>query len=265
MNEEAVESTSAEGQPTGDPEAGGQATASQTGGEPTGVEGLPEDWTPDTIADRHKDYTSLQSEFTKRNQAFNELNSKFDRFGGADQLLQWAEYLDTNPKFAEWVESQKQQETLGTSLDDLDEDTKQAIELVQRMSKSEVDRLYQEKVAPIENSLKERQLQNTMNELGEKYGEKFDQMRDTMAELAADLPLEIQDNPSAEVLDDLFWKAMRKTGEFDKYAADVYKKQLEATKAKSMDKPTQKLNTTKQTKPMTVTEAFELAKQAAAG
>jgi hypothetical protein len=230
-----------------------------TNSEPTAEEGLFDGMTAEQL---HNSYKSLQGELGKRTESFNDLEGQLSKYGGADQLLQWAEFLDGSKEFADWYQNQQQAQTLGTSLDDLDDDTKQAIELVQRMSKSEIDKAMQEQVAPLQNAYKEQIFQTNIDAMTEKYGDRFDKMRDTMAEIAADMPMEMQDNPTVDTLDDLFWKAMRVSGEMDNYAAEQYQKKLESKKSMSMDAPTKKTNVGTKSNVVSMLDAYNAAKAA---
>lgn len=237
--------------------AAGESTTA-TSGEPT-PEGLFDGMTGEQL---HSSYKSLQGELGKRTESYNDLEGQLNKYGGAEQLFQWAEYLDKSPEFADWYKNQQQAQTLGTSVDDLDDDTKQAMELVQRMSQSQIEKAMQEQVAPLQNAYKEQIFQQNVESMTEKYGERFDKMRDTMAEIAKDMPMEIQDNPTADTLDDLFWKAMRVSGEMDNYAAETYAKKLEAKKSMSMDAPTKKTNVGTKTNVVSMMDAYNAAKAA---
>ncbi len=230
-----------------------------TNGEPTPAEGLFDGMTGEQL---HSSYKSLQGELGKRTESSKEFEGKFDRFGGADQLLQLADYLDGSPEFGEWYKGQVQSQTLGTDVNEFDDDTKQALELVQRMSKAEIDKAMNEKVAPLENAYKEQVLQQNFDTMTDKYGDRFDKMRDTMAELAADMPTEIQDNPTVDTLDDLFWKAMRVSGEMDNYAQEMYQKKLESKKAMSMEAPSKKANVGTNKNIASMWDAYDAAKAA---
>ena len=229
--------------------------AGATNGEPTGAEGLFDGMTPEKL---HDSYKSLQTEYGKNNESLNDLMGKFEKFGGVDQLLQWADYLDTNEDFAKWVEGQNNQNEV--NLDNYDDETKKAIELVQKMSQAEVQKALQNEVAPLREHLIEQQLQANVEILEDKYGDSFNELRDTMSKLSRDLPDSIQDSASIEVLEDLYWKAMRTSGKFDDYAAKVYQAKLEKVKAQSTEKPTQKASPGRIEGKLSMQQSYEAAK-----
>lgn len=236
-------------------QAEGESTQA-TNGEPTSAEGLFDGMTGEKL---HDSYKSLQTELGKRTEASNEFEAKFQKYGGADRLLELADYLDGNEGFASFVKTQQQADVLGTSADDIDDDTKRAMDIVQGMSRTEIERMYQEKVAPLENHLKEQQLAVNVGAMSEKY-ENFNDMKETMADLAKDLPENIQDNPSLEDMEDLYWKAIRVSGKMDEYAAKTYAAKLEKAKKQSMDTPTKKAEPSRLTGKLSMLDSYEAAK-----
>lgn len=238
-------------------QAEGEST-NATNGEPTPAAGLFDGMTGEQL---HNSYKSLQTELGKRTEAFNEIEAKFQRYGGTDRILELADYLDNNESFADWVKGQQQANILGADIDDIDEDTKRAMDIVQGMSKAEINKMYQEKIAPLENHLKEQQLQVNVDAMSKKY-ENFNDMRETMAELAKNLPEHIQDNPSFEDMEDLYWKAVRVSGKIEEIAAKAYEAKLEKAKKQSMDTPTKKAEPTRLTGKLSMLASYEAAKAA---
>ena len=119
----------AEGQP---------ASETQVEGQPEGVQdSSTTETTPLSFEQLQKDNKELQTEFGKRNEAYKELESKLtglDQYGGVDQMSQWAAYLNDNPRFAEWVQQEQARDRdnhLGID-ENLDEDTRKALEMVDR-------------------------------------------------------------------------------------------------------------------------------------
>lgn len=237
----------------------------------SGVEGLPEDWTPDTISDRFKDYQNLQREFGSRNEELKEfkaISEQMAAYGGPEQMMAWMQYLSSNPSFAEWVQSQQNQEQkqdLGFNTEDMDEDTQKALEIVEKIAGNKAAALIEEairsKVDPITNTYKEQVLENNLDIMDETYGEDWREMQDVMADLAAGLPKDVQDSPSFEDIEDLYWRALRKSGKMDDYAAKAYEKKLSSKKAHATEKPSSANSKGAPKKAMSIAEAFELAKQ----
>ena len=246
---------SAEGQPG--------AGTEQAGGEPTAVEGLPEDWTAETLGERYKSYTELQSEFGKRNDAFKDLEGKFAPYGGFEKLLESAQYLQNNSSFQEWVKSEQEKGYYGDKNEDLTDENKQAVEIVQRIVDSRVEQALKERVTPLENGWKERATAENFKKMDDMFGNDWREQQDSMAKLGSTLPDSVQDNPSFDDIQDLYWSSLRRDGKMDAVMAKTYQKKLESTKSKSTEKPASAPATGKSSqKVSTMTQAFNLAKEA---
>jgi hypothetical protein len=199
-----------------------------------GAEGLFDGMDAPTL---HKSYKSLQSEFTKVNTAI----KKLERFGGADSMAQWAEYLQNNPRFKEWVEREQMSKTTGLNEEEMDDTTRKAYETVKKIADSSTDmrvrQILQNEIAPLQENLKKQLLDTHFKSMDEKYGPDWQELRDKMSEMSADLPDRIKNKPTLGDIEDLYFKALRETGKFDAYAAKIYQKQLSAKQKKATDKP----------------------------
>lgn len=253
---------------TGEPVDTGSATATgepsgvgTKSGEPTGSEGLRYDnMTPEEL---HKSYKNLQSEYTKVNQAV----KKLDSYGGVDQITQWANYLQTNPRFADWAKQEMERAAYGIpGGEQLDDETKKALELVRNVSREEANRLLQDamkaKVEPLAEKYKAQLLERNFATMDEKY-EGWRELQETMAELGEQLPPDKQDNPTFEDLEDLYFKALRTSGKFENYAAKIYEKKLAAMKSKSTEKPPSAAPNASPQQFKSIAAAFEYAKKQA--
>jgi hypothetical protein len=251
-----AESNLGSGEPQGSTENNGESVKGEANREPSG-EGLFDGMKPE---DLHKSYKSLQSEYTKAQTAI----KKLEKYGGPDQLTQWADYLSNNQEFAKWAQSQHDKNVLGTQ-EEVDPDQQKALDAVRKIAESIVDQrvkdLYQKDVAPLSEAYKQQMLQGHFEKMDSKYGKDWHEMRDTMSELSENLPKSVQDRPGMEDIEDLFFKALRKTGKMDTYVKHQYEKELTAKKAKSTERP----STTPQAGSKSATsiqEAFEMAKRA---
>ena len=234
-------------------EAGGESITA-TSGEPS-TEGLFDGMTGQQL---HDSYKSLQGELGKRTESNTESEARFDRYGGADRLLGLAEELDGNPKFAEWYKEQQQANIVGDEYSDYDDDTKQALELVSRLSEAQIQKAMDAEVGPIKEAMLEQKLEATMESVSSKF-DNFDDMRGTMAELASKLPAEMQSNPSAEDIEDLYWKAIRVSGKMEEYSASQYQAKLEKAKKQSSETPSQKAAPSKIQGKMSMVESARAA------
>jgi len=249
----------ASGEPQGSADADGEAGkgSASAGKEPAGA-GLFDGMTPEQL---HKSYKHLQAEFTKEKG----VSKKFEAYGGADQVLQWTQYLINNPDFANWITSQKTKNALGIDESTLDDQSKAALDAVRKIAKSvvqdEVNRVRKE-MAPISEAQSAALLETHFAKMDKEYGEDWHEMRDLMSELSENLPEHTLSNPKFEDVEDLYFKALRKTGKLEAYAEKKLQKKMDNKKGKSTDKP----GATGETAPKranSIKEAFEQAKSMA--
>jgi hypothetical protein len=151
------------------------------------------------------------------------------------------DYLSGNPKFAQFISELQQENVLGVPASEVDDETKKALEMVQKISQqtteTEINRIRKEEITPLVEALKERTIDEHFTSMDEKYAN-WREMQDKMSELTGNLPDNIADSPSFGDIEDLYFKALRETGKFDDYAAEIYQKKLTDKKNKSEDKPT---------------------------
>ncbi len=250
-----AESVADGGEPQGSTEATGESVQGESNGEPSG-EGLFDGMKPEQL---HKSYKSLQSEYTKAQTAI----KKLEKYGGPDQLAQWADYLSNNPEFAKWAQAQQNKNVLGT--EEVDPDQQKALDAVRKIAESIVDQrvkdLYNKEVAPLSETYKQQMLQSHFETMDTRYGKDWHEMRDVMSELSESLPKSTQDRPTMDDIEDLYFKALRKTGKMEAFARKSYEKVLVEKKSKSTERPS--AAPAAGAKPATsIQEAFEMAKRA---
>lgn len=248
------------GEPKGSAKTGGEPEKKEGSakGEP-GSEGLFDGMDGATL---HKSYKELQREYSK---VQNEIVKKFEPYGGAEQVLQWTNYLSNNPDFAHWVASQKTKTALGIDESQLDDNTKAALDAVRKIAKTVVDeevgRLRQQEIAPLNESQTQELIDRHFEAMDKKHGEEWREMQDLMSELSEALPDSIQSRPTFEDMEDLYFKALRKANKLDTYAANKLQKKINEKKGKSTDKPASAGESTPKTA-TSIAEAFAQAKQA---
>lgn len=189
-----------------------------------------------TAEQLHKSYKSMQGEYTKLNTSMKNLEA----YGSPEQIAQWAGYLQNNPRFAEWVK-QEQARSAGFT-EDMDEDQQKAFNVVRNLTKQEVEaainEIRQKEITPLTEKYKNQVLDNHFSAMDKKY-EGWRDMKDLMGDLSENLSQQVQDNPEFEDVEDLYFKALRKSGKFDAYAAKLHEKKLKEKKKQSTgEKPT---------------------------
>lgn len=204
--------------------------------EPTSDTGLFDGMTGNQL---HKSYKELQSKFTTTNQSLIDLNKNFDAYGGADSILEAVQALSNNPDFPAWYKDQQSKtefDELG--LDSSDPKIKEAVEIVEKLVGRKFQDRYNAEIKPLVDSQKQDLISKNTKAMDVKFGEDWRELHNTMAELSDKLPPAIQDNPSLENLEDLFWKAARESGRMDEMMKKVYQKSLESKKSSATTTPT---------------------------
>lgn len=251
------------GQPeTGTEDTTGQpvGTTQDTGGEPSGG-GLPDGMTPEGL---FKSYQDLQRDYSKKSDKLADMDKLFQPFGGPDKLVEWATYLSQNPDFPKWVSDQQNKNILGVNNSDLDEETQKALQVItvvaEKIADQKIQQAMKSKVEPLASSYKERLIADHFSQMDKKY-EGWREMQDLMSEISETLPEQVQDNPTFDIVEDLYFKALRQTGKMDDYAARVYARKLEAKKKLSTEKPSAPAGPGEPPPAKSIEEAFEQAKK----
>ncbi len=256
-------SDSAESDDSGEAKASAKVTGESDNkkasakGEHSG-DGLFDGMTPETL---HKSYKELQREYSKIQ---NDIVKKFEAYGGPDQVLEWTEYLSKNPDFATWVAQQKTKSALGVDESQLDDETRKALDAVRKIAKSvvedEVNKIRQQEIGPLSETYKQSLLESHFVKMDSLYGKDWHEMRDLMSELSEELPDKIQDRPKFEDVEDLYFKALRRSGKLESYAAKKYQQKLTEKKGKSTDRPATG-GESAQKPAKSIAEAFRQAKE----
>lgn len=234
-----------EGTETTEVSGGGEPTEtenSQTGGEPTGAEGLLDGKTPEQL---QASYKSLQTEFNDRNVELKTAHDSLkalEQYGGVEGITKWAEWLSNNERFGEFLKAEKQGKILGTSGEEVTDETRKAMDVVEKIATEKAQQIVQEamntQVTPMAESYKQRLLDENFKAMDGKYGDNWHEFKSTMTELAGQmLSQEVQDNPTFEDIERLYFSAALKDGKMEEMQAKAYEKRLKGTKSKSTGKP----------------------------
>ena len=244
------------------PEEGTEQSA-DTGKQLEGA-GLPDGMTPEVLA---KSYKEIQGKFTKTSQENAEIRKQMEtivkqaeRYGGIEQLFNTANQLSNNPQFQEWIQRQQ----MGGQYD---EETMNALNLVRNIAtnvvKQEIQQAMKTQVEPLANTYKEQNIMRLFGKMDEKYGAEWREMSAEMNESAGEFPIAKLDNPTLDDLEDLYMRALRKTGKFDDFAAKSYEKRLKDKKDKATGIPASSpAGTGKTPKPKNIHEAADNVERA---
>lgn len=248
------------GEPTnGSAQVDGEPTAkkSQTDGEPTG-EGLFDGMTPE---DLHKSYKNIQGEFTKVKAKLKHLES----YGGVEQVTKLAEFLTTDPDFAEWVRSKQAKDSYGFNPDETDDETKKAIAMVEKIVQKQIGQalnpILEQHIRPLNESVQASKLAENFKLMDDKYGDLWRDYEPDMKEKAGDLDPKVANKMSFKGMEGLLWSVIAEKGHTDRFAQKIYQKSLEGKKKKSTGEPTKPIPASGEGKAKTIEEAWNNAKR----
>lgn len=228
--EEAIDGTAGEGGASDEesPEGGGQSSETE-GGKPEGApagEGLFDGMTPEAL---HKSYKSLQGEFTKRSETLKDLEKNFSSFGGFENVLKYSKYLSDNPRFKTWLEEEKKISIAGEERAS-DPEFQKAISIVNKLIDDRLSSALNRDVKPYTEAFAKERLTKTFAKMDEQY-EGWKDVSDLMADIGeATFPQEVLDNPSYDVLETLYFRALSKSGKLNDVMAKSYEKKLQKIK-----------------------------------
>lgn len=240
----------------------------QTGGEPS-REGLPDGF--DSLENAAKMYKDIQKLVSTKDNQYSEIKSQLaalDRFGGFDKVVQWADTLSASPEFNQWVQDKNKQTYYGYDPNTMDAESKQAIELIEKVSTFKaqelINQIVDKQVTPIVEANRKATIQTHFAALEQKYP-KWRDVADNMDKLSEQLPANISDNPSAKDIEALYLMAIVDAGKVEDFAASIYSKKLETKKSQTSAQPPTNTGNANPKSAKTVREAFEMAKRALNG
>lgn len=179
-----------------------------------------------------KAFKTLQTKLNKSNEGL----KGFEKFGGAEQAIQWLSYLAEDKNFAEWVTTQQNPQEaskLSEEVDDgMDEETRRAMEIVRKLAQEEA----QKAIAPLTAVQSRAKIHDVMGEMDTKYPQ-WREVQEDMGRMASNLPENVQNNPSVKDLEALYFMTLADSGKMDDYAANVHEAKLRAMKEKTTPKP----------------------------
>jgi hypothetical protein len=250
--------TKAGGQPDGEPNA--------KGGQPDGAAQQGQDF--------EKDYKELQSKFSKVTDELKDVKgsqSKFEKYGGADKLIDQVEALLGDDEFNEWAKQRQQKNEYGINPNDTDAETKNALQLVEKIAQSTTDRTVKQAVAelkeeimgsidPVSSSVATETMDRLLDGLDEKYGDSWREVKDEMADII-EADKSFPKIPTAKAVEGALVQALLNAGKMEAFGEKLYKQSLEAKKDMATETLGTRPDATTDKKPQTVREAYRMAKQ----
>lgn len=208
---EQLESDEDEGQSTESDDLEGQSTGSV-------------DW--------EKDYKELQSTFTTKSEELARASEFIEASGGRDSIIKSMEML-RDPKVQQAIENSKDK---GFDEDALSPEQKEALKLVDNRIKKYVDSKIGSEVTPYLEAQKERNTKALFVKMDDTHPE-WREVQKEMGVLAKSLAPAVVDNPTMEVMENLYFTALRRSPKYGAYLKTEYEKELKSAKGKGVDTP----------------------------
>ena len=219
-----------------------------------------------------KSYKEIQRAYTQSTTHARELEERLEsmerqssQYGGVDKMAEMIQYATSNPEISEAIKRVQQQEIAGVNVNEMDDEGKKAVEMVEKIAQSIVDKSLQSyqtsEIDPIVDSHRVDRVEKLMGQMDDKYGDRWADSLDAMKKVSESLPRNVLINPSFDDMEDLFFKALRTEGRFDEFMGETYQEQVKEKRQRSVSKPrTTSSSSPKGSKPK---DMFEAATRAA--
>jgi hypothetical protein len=258
----AQETTGANGKPDGELAAKGGESKGEAQGTNESGDGL------------EKSYKELQGKFSKTTEAAKAAKAelaKLDKYGGVDKLIDQVENLLTDAEFVEWAKQRQQKTDYGVNLNETDAETKSALELVEKVSETTTSRIVKkemealrkeilDKINPVNTEFQADRMDKLLDGLDDKYGELWHGVRDKMADMI-EADSSFPTMPSAKDVEAVLIKTLIAEGKMNEFGEGLYKRGLEKKKELATETPGTRTDSTSETQPKTIKEAYEMAKR----
>ena len=218
-----------------------------------------------------KSYKELQRVYTQGQQRLKDMENQLSeieraasQYGGVDRMSEMIQYATTNPEIAAAIQKVQQTQGTGINMDELDDQGKKALELVDKIVENKLASRLQEyqthEIDPIVDAHRVDRVEKLMGQMDDKYGERWGDSLEAMKTLSEDMPRNVLVNPSFDDMEDLFFKALRTEGRFDEFMGETYQQTIQEKKRRSVSKPkTTASSMPTGSKPSNMFEAAEIA------
>lgn len=237
-----------------------------------------EESSEDEFSPESKSYREMQSMYSKTQSKASELEGNLqemeDRLaplGGLDKVVEALSYIQTDPEFRSLAMKKAGQTIPGIDESKLTGDQKEALDLVKQTVHSELrgelQKLMKYKIDPLSDQVRQGNLDTIADDLLTNYGEQFTDQLETIEQLAKSLPKEQLDNPTYQVMEDLFHKSLREDGKAESYYLNEYQAKTNRKRSKSTGSPAggqMEPNQPSFNKPKTMFDAMKIADRKAA-
>ena len=200
-------------------------------------------------------YKELQRSFSHKTDELKDTRSELDalkgvanRFGGIDKMAQLLDYVSSNGKIQEVIQSQISGQPGGDDglgLDEMSPEGKKAVALVKKIVQADGGRMINQALAnfqkgaldPFLASYQEERLESLFDKLDGEYGEGWDKHYPTMKKLAEEWSPNVKANPSWKNMKKLYMDSLEEDGVLDDFHEQRLLKKIQQKQRKSTGKP----------------------------
>jgi hypothetical protein len=225
-----------------------------------------------------KSYREMQSMYSKtQNRAselegnLSEIENRLAPLGGLDKVVEALSYIQNDPEFRSLAMKKSGQSIPGIDESKLTGDQREALDLVkqtvQAELRGEMNKLRKNEIEPLTDQVRQTGLDTIADDLLNNYGEQFTDQLESIERLAKTLPKEQLDNPTYQVMEDLFHKSLREDGKAEDYYLSQHQDKTNGKRRKSNSSPSNssvEAKTPAFKKPKTMFDAMKISDRKAA-
>ena len=209
----------------------------------------------DKATSEEDSYKELQRTFSHKTDELKDTRSELDalkgvanRFGGIDKMAQLLDYVASNGKIQDVIQSQINGQSGGVDdlgLDEMSPEGKKAVALVKKIVQSDSGRMINQALAnfqkgsldPFLATYQEEKLESLFDKLDSEFGDGWDKQYPTMKKLAEEWNPSVKANPSWKHMKKLYMDALDENGVLDDFHEQRLLKKIEQKQKKSTGKP----------------------------
>jgi hypothetical protein len=200
-------------------------------------------------------YKELQRSFSHKTDELKDTRSELDalkgvagRFGGIEKMAQLLDYVSSNGKIQEVIQSQiSGQSGRGDDLglDEMSPEGKKAVALVKKIVQADSGRMINQALSnfqkgsldPFLATYQEEKLESLFDKLDSEFGDSWDKHYPTMKKLAEEWNPNVKANPSWKHMRKLYMDALDEDGGLDDFHEQRLLKKIQQKQQKSTGKP----------------------------
>ena len=200
-------------------------------------------------------YKELQRSFSHKTDELKDTRSELDalkgvanRFGGIEKMAQLLDYVSSNGKIPEVIQSQiSGQSGVGDDLglDEMSPEGKKAVALVKKIVQADSGRMINQALSnfqkgsldPFLATYQEEKLESLFDKLDSEFGDSWDKHYPTMKKLAEEWNPNVKANPSWKNMKKLYMDALDEDGDLDDFHEQRLLKKIQQKQQKSTGKP----------------------------